>query len=276
MIYYWKGDLWEDNLFLQAINLSRRKMLSRISSVLTLLLATVPLMLTTQANPVPFPLISMPYEYVYANVTVSTNAAYARINGTYPFVNWGYENVSMSYPLPQDSSNVSVEADGNMSFWRYSDANYSTVFGDLPVISWTIDPAPNEFAVEVDYGHAVPVVARNFTYFYAMGTWKHLTGYYVKQTTAYVTADISVESIGENETLDVHAYQIILNSTTQERIWLPQNCTVSRSDNMFQVGVTVVSDLFSPIKGDFLLTFKKATTSGFLSTDLNEYGIELA
>jgi hypothetical protein len=54
---------------------------------------------------------------------------------------------------------------------------------------------------------------------------------------------------------------------------MPQNCTVSRSDSTFRVEVTVVSDYFSPIMGDFVLTFKKPTTSGLLPTDLNEDGI---
>jgi hypothetical protein len=248
-------------------------MLSRISVVLTVLLAIVPSILTTHANPVLYPLISMPYEYIYANITVTNNDAYAKVNGTYPFVNDGYQNVSMSYPLPQNSTNVSVEVSENMPSWRYSDVNYSTVFGDLPVINWTIDPAPDKFAVEVDYEHAVPIIDKNFTYFYAMGTWKNLKGFYAKQTTAYVTVDISMESIGETETLEVHAYQILLDSTTQEWIWEPQNYTMSRINNTFRVKVTVTSAMFHPIKGDFLLTFEKAGIPESLPVDLNKDGV---
>lgn len=236
---------------------------------LILVVAVVPLLLTAQANPVPYPMIGMPYEFISANITVTGNGAYARVNGTYPFTNFGYPNVSMSYPLPQDSANVSVEVDENTTFWSYTNQNYSTVFGDLPVINWTIDPAPNTFTVEVDYEHSVPMHGQNFTYFYAMGTWKEV---YVKQMTAYVTADITMDSIGENETLEVYVYQILFNSTTQEWVWKRSDCAVSRVNNTFHVTTTVQSDMFRPIEGDFLLTFKKAAFSASLPTDLNEDG----
>lgn len=253
-------------------NLCGRRMLRRISVFLTLLLAIVPSMLTTRANPVPYPMIGMPYEYISANITVTGNGAYAKVNGTYPFTNVGYRNVSMSYPLPQDSANVSVEVGGNTTFWWYSNVSYSTVFGDLPVINWTVDPAPEEFAVEVDYEHAVPIIGQNFAYFYAMGTWKDLKGFYSKQTIAFVTVDINMETIGEDETLEVHAYQTLLGITPEESVWKPQNCTVSRIGDTFRVKVTVMSSLFRPIEGDFLLTFKKAAIPELLPTDLNEDG----
>jgi hypothetical protein len=235
------------------------KTLAEISLFLTLALAVVPSMQTAQANPVPYPMIAMPYEYIYANITVADNGASAKVNGTYPFYNHGYPNVSMSYPLPQDSTNVTVGIDGDVAVWKCSEANYSTVLGDLPVINWTVDPAPSEFTVEVDYEHAVPMIGRNFTYFYAMGTWKHLTGLYSKQATAYLTADINMESIEENQTLEVYAYQVVPG--TQQWIWEPQNCIISRIGNTFQVSATVISDLFRPIKGDFLLTFRKVPSA---------------
>jgi hypothetical protein len=212
----------------------------------------------------------MPYEYIYANITVTDGSAYAEVNGTYPFLNAGYQNVSMSYPLPDDATDVSVWVDENTTSWSYTDQPYATVFGDLPVINWTIDPAPNTFTVEVDYEHSVPMRGQNFTYFYAMGTWK---GVYVKQMTAYVTADITMDSIGENETLEVYAYQTVFNSTTQEWVWKQSDCVVSRIDNTFHVTAVVQSDMFRPIEGDFLLTFKKAGFPELLPTDLNEDGV---
>jgi hypothetical protein len=152
---------------------------------------------------------------------------------------------------------------GSMTLWKYNEANYSTILGDLPEINWTVDPAPSQFTVEVDYEHAVPVIGPNFTYFYAMGTWKDLTGLYSKRATAYLTADINMESIEENQTLNIYAYQIV---PRQQWIWKPQNCIISRIRNTFQVNATVTSDLFSPIEGDFLLTFS-VTVSGDINGD---------
>jgi len=225
--------------------------------VLILVLVVVPLLLPTQANPVPYPLIEMPYEYIYANITVADGSASAKVNGTYPFENIGYQNISMSYPLLNDATHVSVWVDGNPTFWWYTNQIYATVFGDLPVMNWTIDPAPNTFTVEVDYEHSVPMHGKNFAYFYAMGTWKEV---YAKQMTAYVTADINIESIGENETLEVCAYQILFNSTTQEWIWKPTDFAMSRFGNTFHVNAIVQSNMFNPIESDFLLTFKTTET----------------
>jgi len=242
-------------------------MLGKFSSgiMLALLLMAVPSIQTTLANPVPYPRIAMPKEYIYANITVSSEGAYAKVNGTYPFLNSGYNNISMSYPLPQNSTNVSVQVSGNTTPWWYSDADYSTIFGELPVINWTIDPAPHTFSVEVDYEHTVPMIGQNFTYFYAMGTWKNMGTVYAKQTTAYVTADINMEFIGETETLEVYAYQILFNSTTHEWGWKPLDCFTSRIDKKIQVNATVVSDLFSPIEGDFVLTFRTITVPEYPS-----------
>jgi len=220
-------------------------------------LVIVPLWLTAQANPVPYPVIGMPYEYIYANITVTDGNTSAKVNGTYPFVNIGYQNISMSYPLPDDATDVAVRVDGNAVFWSYTNQTYETVFGALPVMNWTITPAPDTFTVEVDYEHSVPMGGQGFAYFYAMGTWKDV---YAKQMTAYVTADITIESIGENETLEVYAYEVLLNSTIQEWVWNPLECAMSRINNTFRVNATVQSDMFAPIKGDFVLTFKTEQT----------------
>jgi len=66
-----------------------------------------------RANPVPYPVIKMPYEYIHANIAVTNGHGYARVNGTYPFENLGYQNISMSFPLPQDASDVSARVDGD-------------------------------------------------------------------------------------------------------------------------------------------------------------------
>ena len=74
--------------------------------------------------------------------------------------------------------------------------------------------------------------------------------------TAYVTADINMESISEAETLDVCAYEVLLRSTTQEWILEAAGMRCDRINNTFHADAIVQSDMFTPIKGDFLLTFK--------------------
>lgn len=241
--------------------------------ILTLLLAIVPPSFTIRANPVPYPVIGMPYEYIYANITVNSSGAYARVNGTYPFENYGFQNISMYYPLPKNSTNISVKIDGNPVPWSYSNNTYPTIFGDLPMINWTlffINPYPEYFSLEVDYEHAVPIIDQNFTYFYAMGTWMNLLGeiypFYAptKQTTAYVTVDINM---AHTLALEIHAYEIT-RFTTSWGTCAPLDCTMHpRSGNVFRVNVTVVSSKYLPIWGDFLLTF--APTEKFILGDIN-------
>jgi parallel beta-helix repeat protein len=209
------------------------------------------------ANPVPYPLIRMPEEYIYANITVSDENAYARVNTTYPFTENDFNTVSMSYPLPVNSTNVNVRVDGNETFWWYTNQTYETVYGSIPVINWTISPAPSQFVVNVDYDHEVLKVGQNYTYFYPMGTWKSLEGIYNKLTTAYVTVDVNNINVSNVETLDISAYQIGVNSTTDEWTWKPLRYSVSRTNGNFRISATVNSYLFSPILDDLVIAFKK-------------------
>jgi len=209
------------------------------------------------ANPVPYPLIRMPEEYIYANITMSDENAYARVNTTYPFTENDFGTVSMSYPLPINSTDVNVRVDSNETYWWYTNQTYETVYGNIPVINWTISPAPNKFVVNVNYDHEVPKVGENFTYFYAMGTWKSLEGIYNKQVTAYVTVDVNNMNVSDTETLEISVYQIGRNSTTGQWVWKLLKYGVSKNNETFRISVTVQSDSFAPITGDFLLTFKK-------------------
>lgn len=210
------------------------------------------------ANPVPYPLISMPQEYIYANLTVSDENAYARVNTTYPFTENDFRTVSMSYPLPINSTNVNVKVSGNETYWWYTNQTYETVYGNMPVINWTISPAPNQFVVNVNYDHEVPKVGQNFTYFYAMGTWKSLEGIYSKRLTAYVTVDVNNMNISDTETLEVSVYQIGCNSITGEWIWKLLNYGMSKNNEIFRISVTVESFPFTPILDDLVIALKKA------------------
>jgi hypothetical protein len=62
-----------------------------------------------RTNPIPFPTLVMPYEYIDAAILPNESGIVcAEVDGLYPFQNVGYENVTMYYPVPPNSSEITV------------------------------------------------------------------------------------------------------------------------------------------------------------------------
>jgi hypothetical protein len=107
--------------------------------------------LIVDATPIPVPTLIMPKEYINATISVDEwGRVYAEVNGLYPFHNLGYENVTMYYPVPPGSSEISVTMNETSLEWIYSDKNYSTVIGEFPTIKWFIEPLPDSFDLSLD------------------------------------------------------------------------------------------------------------------------------
>lgn len=210
-------------------------------------------MLVVTANPIPWPAIWMPEEYINATISPISGVLWAWVNGTYPFGNSGYDIVYMKYPVPPKAYNISVKMNEASLDWSYSDESYSTVIGDFPMINWTIHPAPGKFTIRTFYEHPVPLIDGNYTFLYAMGTGRYLR-YYAKETTAYVTVSIS-KDVAYTEG-DINVYTIGYYPTTEEWIWKPANYTIAQKDETWIVTLTVFSGKFYPLVEDLLITIR--------------------
>ena len=127
-----------------------------------------------RANPIPYPTLWMPEEYINATISWAGGLFQAKVYGAYPFGNVGFESVTMYYPIPPDASAISVNMDEAVLDWDYSNRSYPTVIGDFPMVYWTISPLPSTFLIKTYYEHSIPLRDGNYTFLYAMGTGRYL------------------------------------------------------------------------------------------------------
>ena len=88
------------------------------------------------ANPIPVPAIIMPEEHIGVVFTMINGEYYATVAERYPFRNIGYKNVTMYYPVPPNTSRITVFIDRKPVKWSYTDKTYPTVIGNYNMISW--------------------------------------------------------------------------------------------------------------------------------------------
>ena len=201
------------------------------------------------ANPIPTPIIMMPYEYIEATVSLDEGVMTAKVNGTYTFENLGYDFVTMDYPVPPDSEGISVRINETLLDWDIIDAIYPTVIGTFTMIRWLIEPVPNHFNITTYYEHPVPLLDGNYTFLYAMGTGRFLADY-PKVTTAYVTIRIDMD-VAHPETLNLYT----IEHSNGTWIWKPANYTATPENGTWKITSTFQSGDFEPLEEDLLLTF---------------------
>lgn len=202
------------------------------------------------ANPIPFPIIAMPEEYINATISPDEEGiVYAEVNGLYPFYNAGYENVTMYYPVPPGSGEILVMMNETSLEWSYSDKNYSTVVGDFPMIEWVIKPVPKSFEIRTRYYYLVPKDGI-YSFLYAMGTGRYFYTY-AKETTAYVSINISKKIAPTESSIDV--YTIWYDKETGKWLWKKWNYTIVAKDNTWLISLKV-SGWFGPLINDLLVT----------------------
>lgn len=210
-----------------------------------------------QANPIPIPVIMMPEEYINATISLGDHGvAYAEVDGLYPFKNIGYENVTMYYPVPPNSSEITVMMNDTVLEWRYSDGNYSTVVGEFPMIEWLINPAPDSFEIRTHYSHFI-MKDGSYSFLYAMGTGRYLESY-AKQTTAYVSINVSKDFAPTERNMDLHALRY--DKGASRWLWNPVNYTITQSDDSWLISLTKTSELFRPLVEDLLVRISPCGT----------------
>lgn len=208
-------------------------------------------------NPVPYPAIGMPYECIYARLFLVEDTLAANVTGTYTFINLGYENVTMLYPVPPGSTVNFVKIGNTTLDWQFTNEIYQTYLGNYTMIEWFIEPVPDTFNITVCYEHPLcfPIpgihgaVPGTYGFLYAMGTGKLLTNWY-KETTANISISINKNIVQENS----------LSLFTVKRIgslWfvLPADFNLTSQDEEWMLTATFQSELFKPLEEDLLLTF---------------------
>jgi hypothetical protein len=234
---------------------AEKKMKNRIVPTLVWLLVVCAAIGThfdraVQSNPIPFPIIMMPEEYINATISLGELLIVrAEVDGLYPFHNIGYNNVTMYYPVPPNSSDITVMMNGTSLEWKYSNKSYSTVIGEFPMIEWLIDPAPDSFEIRTHYSHPLPKDG-TYSFLYAMGTGRYLESY-TRETTAYVSINVSKDLAVTNRSMKLHALRY--DDETGKWLWKPVNYTITQRDNAWLISLTKASAPFQPLVEDLLV-----------------------
>lgn len=218
-----------------------------ISIVLSSMIVGSQFITSVEANPIPFPILLMPEEYINVTISLVGENLVAKVEGIYPFSNLEYEAVEMDYPLPPNATNISVKMDEALLDWTHNNKNYSTVIGDWPMINWTISPLSlwENFTIITHYEHPIPIINGNYTFLYAMGTGRYLDTY-AKKTTAHINIHL------ETNYTNLHVYTIGFTNGTWT--WNPANHTITTENTSDIITLEVVSRPFAPLVEDLLVT----------------------
>ena len=140
------------------------------------------------ANPIPVPSLIMPREYINVNVYYHEDYITVNVVGVYPFKNVGYNKVKFYFPVPPDSSNISVYVNEVKVSWTWSNKTYKTILGDFPMIEWGLENPPKEFNVTVEYSEKI-LGKSEWIFLYPMATGR-FQNTYSKQCIATITLNL--------------------------------------------------------------------------------------
>ena len=234
-----------------------------ISLILAALLAFVlfpNVEIQVKANPIPYPVVWMPREDIYVNLSASNGTVCAKVHGVYHFSHSDFKNVSMTYPISPNSTNISVEVNGSEINWWYSDKTYSSVLGNLPMINWTIYNFPAPTIVEVDYEHIVPKSNNTYQYLYAMGTGRYFYTY-SKTTTAYIHISIDFPDLLEPNLYMVDYPEGRWKGYSDPKwVWNLVEYDISKINSTWTIKTTRQAS-YGPLLEDVVLTFEKGDVS---------------
>jgi len=167
-----------------------RKRLIIVVVSIFLMLCFPKMFLILEANPIPVPTLIMEREYITVILDMYDEAQLnVTVVGLYPFINKGYENITMFFPVPPEAlrGNITVLLGKRKLYWNVTSQKYSTILGDYPVIAWSLAKPPDKFNITVVYWYLVPLSKGGFRTLYAMATGRFLKEGYSKQCIAEVT-----------------------------------------------------------------------------------------
>jgi hypothetical protein len=207
------------------------------------------------ANLIPTPIITMMDEYINAIIYQMGGDYWAYVHCRYQFRNIGYSAVTMKFPIPPGSQDISVSVENIPIYWSWSEEKYPTEIGEYRMITWTVNNPPEKFEVKVIYRHKLVGAAGEYIFLYAFGTGKY-ADIYVKQVTAYVRLAV----VGAAQ-----SYTARLGSETIDS---------GRANEMLLTrGYDFQSGMFRSFTKDFIFTFNASAAPSdlLLSTDKHVY-----
>ncbi|NLE03330.1 MAG: hypothetical protein GX638_00815, partial [Crenarchaeota archaeon] len=127
--------------------------------------------------------LAMPQETLNYTITNTNGTLWAKIDGTYPIHYSALDDdqpLSLFYPIPPNTTNIQIELDDNeVSFSNYNE-NYTDSFhytdiGNWQMIYCSVNPASENFLLEIHYEHPIEIINGSYTYLYDLNINPYLS-----------------------------------------------------------------------------------------------------
>ncbi len=202
------------------------------------------------SSPPQEPIFSMPKEYLNYTITERDDAPWAIIDGVYPIYYSNannFENISMVYPTPPGTTNITITVNGTNLSWsnfteQFPTALHHTVLGDWAMIAAEFTPSPF-FTLAIHYEH--PIIQTNGTYQFL---YDLNIASYLSASSPNSTAYFKVKT--ETPLSNLKIYTVPNDNDRNEQSYTTQTIGAQQ-----EVTFEVTSEYNKPLPGDILFTF---------------------
>ena len=189
--------------------------------------------------------LAMPQEYLNYTVADTNGTLWAEIDGIYPMhISSRPENgLPMIYPTPPNTKNIHVWLDGAELNWSSSgevnsmELHYTDI-GMWKTIYCQINPASNDFLLQIHYEHPIQVINGSFTFLYDLNISPYLS-------------PSSTQSIAYfNIQIPTNLSHLNVYRTGSNGSWTRINYNSAQNDTVEIAIFNVVSKYSEPLLGD--------------------------
>ena len=168
-----------------------------------------------QTDNSPVYLLEMPEEYINYTICQVNGSLWVKVDGTYPLnkINiepqghaflttdvvpvFAGETLSMIYPTPPNTTNISIKVDETEIVWSnytqtFPEALHYTALGNWSMISCNLDPVLDEFTLKIHYEHPIEQNNESYTFLYDINIMPYLSPWSNKST-AYFSMKFETE-----------------------------------------------------------------------------------
>jgi hypothetical protein len=225
------------------------------------------------------PIVQMDQEQVNVTISSVNGTLWATVDAVYPmreiykygdtFTRFGfncsvkYNQLDMHYPVPPNTTSLSIKMDGAEVNWVQSNRTYPLHFTNLPEVQWTISPVPSNYTFTIHYEYPIAVIEGELSFLYSMGSRQGL------DETSYSTSWMQNSSASMNIQVNFDAANLTAYAVDGFGQLHQLNFTTTLNENGQALQLTVNSSADESAYG-VLLTFQEATptTPEFSSTTI--------
>ncbi len=197
--------------------------------------------------------LAMPEEFLNYTISDINGVLWAKIDGIYPLhmTNGLGQPLSLVYPTPPNTTNIHVKLNGEELIIRnYSEvdplATHYTDIGSWSMIYCSINPASEDFLLEIHYEHPVETINGDFTFLYDLNISPYLS-------TSSVNSIAHFKVVLENTSLNLNVY-----TTGFQGKWTQLNYNVIEEEPL-TVSFDIVSEYGKPLVGDIVFVLVDKT-----------------